>query len=82
MRGPGQGLRPNRIDDLVGIKLNRDVSAQGFFFESDLRPLIQKRTKYNFDRPYGIPVRYHDFASLSDGVHLDFVQNFTFRIKI
>ena len=74
VRGPGQGLQPNRIDDLVGIKLNRDVSAQGFFFESDLRPLIQKRTKYNFDRPYGIPVRYHDFASLSDGVHLDFVE--------
>jgi len=74
IKGPGKGLQPNRMSDLVGMVSPRDVNEGAFFYDSDLDGIIEKKTSYTFNRPVGIPVRYHDFTELSSGVDLDFVE--------
>ncbi len=58
---PGQGLSPQMLDQLIGIKLNRDMQLEDYFFKSDIDNLVYKSKKYNFKLDWGIPVRYHDF---------------------
>lgn len=74
IRAPGNGIQPNRLGDLIGKTLTRDVLANSPFFETDISGAVIKRKSYNFRRPYGIPVRYHDFRELTRGVELDFVE--------
>ena len=74
VKSPGQGLQPNRMQDLVGKKALRNFNAGDFFFEADLIPRPPKKSHYLFKRPYGIPVRYHDFKDLVDGMNIDFVE--------
>lgn len=74
IKSPGQGLQPNRINELVGKVTVRHFKAGDFFYESDLDGQFSKKARYDFNRPYGIPVRYHDYKSLTDGVELDFVE--------
>jgi N-acetylneuraminate synthase len=71
---PGQGLQPNRIDDLVGKLAARDFKAGEFFFETDITPQSAKKNHYTFTRPYGIPARYHDYQALIEGMQIDFVE--------
>ena len=58
---PGQGLSPQNYDSLVGLKLKRDMEIEDYFFTSDLKSTNQVIKDYKFKRPWGIPVRYHDF---------------------
>lgn len=74
IKSPGQGLQPNRIKELIGKKTIRYLKKGDFFFENDITEKYIKKNKYNFKRPYGIPVRYHDYKSLTNGVSLDFVE--------
>lgn len=74
VKSPGQGLQPYRMNDLVGKIANRNFQAGDFFFEADISPGVRKKQRYLFSRPYGIPVRYHDYKSLIEGVELDFVE--------
>lgn len=74
VRSPGKGLQPNRINEIIGKVCQRDMKAGDFFYNSDIKPTIQKKQNYQFKRPYGIPVRYHDFQTLSDQLNLDFVE--------
>lgn len=74
VKSPGQGLQPNRIDELVGKQALRDLQADDVFFESDLKPHSPKKNHYQFNRPYGIPARYHDYQSLIDGMQIDFIE--------
>lgn len=74
VKSPGQGIQPNRIDELVGKVANRDVKAGGFFYESDIKGIIEKGSEYSFSRPFGVPVRYHDYRKIIDGTNLDFVE--------
>jgi sialic acid synthase SpsE len=73
VKSPGQGLQPNRIDDLVGKVANRDIEASDFFYETDIIGQIIKRN-YTFSRPFGVPVRYHDFHAIKKDTNLDFVE--------
>jgi len=66
VRSPGQGLPPYRIDDLVGQKIKFDKDKEDFFFEKDLSGKEIKPDNYKFGLPWGIPVRYHDFAKLNN----------------
>jgi sialic acid synthase SpsE/sugar phosphate isomerase/epimerase len=59
--GPGQGLSPQKINSLIGKVLLRDMNNEDFFFESDLFEQNIQPDFYAFKRPWGIPVRYHDF---------------------
>jgi sialic acid synthase SpsE/sugar phosphate isomerase/epimerase len=74
VRSPGQGLQPNRLGELVGKVAFKNFKKGDFFYESDLTPLPAKKNRYSFTRPYGIPVRYHDFKSLTCNLDIDFVE--------
>jgi sialic acid synthase SpsE/sugar phosphate isomerase/epimerase len=59
---PGQGLSPQNYEDLIGLKLNRDLDFEDFFFKSDLSDEEEVIKNYTFKHPWGVPVRYHDFG--------------------
>lgn len=61
VRSPGQGLSPQRYEELLGRTLRRDVVSEDFFFPSDLLDERVEPRPYRFRRPWGVPVRYHDF---------------------
>lgn len=74
IKSPGQGLQPLYLDQLVGRSAIRDFVCGDFFYESDLNDEPVEARQYNFKRPFGIPVRYHDFSKLHDLSNLDFVE--------
>jgi sialic acid synthase SpsE/sugar phosphate isomerase/epimerase len=73
IKSPGQGLQPNRLTDLIGTKAERVITTGDFFYMSDIMGQIEKRN-YKFGRPFGVPVRYHDFRKILEGTNLDFVE--------
>ena len=74
VRSPGQGLQPNRLSELIGKVAYKNFKKGDFFYESDLSPHPPKKLRYSFSRPYGIPVRYHDYESLTNDIDIDFVE--------
>lgn len=74
IRSPGQGLQPNCMEKLVGRKAIRDIPEGGYFFESDLCDEVVGARDYSFNRPFGIPARYHDYLALTKESNLDFVE--------
>lgn len=71
VRSPGQGLSPQRYDDLLGRTLCRDMGEEDFFYPSDLQDIrIEPRT-YRFTRPWGVPIRYHDFREYASRIQPD-----------
>lgn len=60
VKSPGQGLSPLKMPALLGRKLTRTMAADDYFFQSDLEDGAAKARRYRFDRPWGVPVRYHD----------------------
>lgn len=74
IRSPGRGLPPYRKRELIGHQAVRDMSPGDFFFTSDLgEPQISARN-FNFGRPFGIPVRYHDIKKLLDLSNFDLAE--------
>lgn len=71
---PGQGLQPNRKQEVIGKRALRPLKKGDFLYEGDLDGSFIKKSSYEFDRPYGIPVRYHDYEKLTCDVSLDFVE--------
>lgn len=65
VRSPGQGLSPQRYEALLGRTLQHDMSEEDFFYPSDLKDERVEPRSYHFTRPWGIPVRYHDFKEYS-----------------
>lgn len=61
IRSPGQGLSPQKFAHLIGRTLKRDMDEEDFFYPSDLADTRIEPRAYRFERPWGIPVRYHDF---------------------
>ncbi|WP_249159007.1 N-acetylneuraminate synthase family protein [Bradyrhizobium jicamae] len=60
VKSPGQGLSPLKMPALIGKRIARKMSADDYFFQSDLDEGAAKARRYRFDRPWGVPVRYHD----------------------
>lgn len=61
VRSPGQGLSPQRYEALLGRSLQHDMIEEDFFYPSDLSDERIEPRPYHFSRPWGVPVRYHDF---------------------
>lgn len=80
IKSPGQGLQPNRKSELIGIKAKRFMKAGDFFFPSDLEQEQVQASRYTFKRPWGIPVRYHDFNTLLKKTNPDLLE-FHFSYK-
>lgn len=60
VKSPGQGLSPLKMPALLGRKLSRTMATDDYFFQSDIDAGASKARRYRFDRPWGVPVRYHD----------------------
>lgn len=77
IKGPGQGISPNKKIYVIGSKATKDFVAGDIIHESDLETLSKNKVAardYSFNRPFGIPVRYHDFKSLAFKSNLDIVE--------
>lgn len=61
VRSPGQGLSPQNYEALLGRVLQHDMAEEDFFYPSDLVDIKIEPRAYKFNRPWGVPVRYHDF---------------------
>ncbi|MCF8169443.1 MAG: N-acetylneuraminate synthase family protein [Rhodoferax sp.] len=61
VRSPGQGLSPQRYEALLGRTLQHDMVEEDFFYPSDLANKRIEPRPFHFSRPWGVPVRYHDF---------------------
>jgi sialic acid synthase SpsE/endonuclease IV len=59
---PGQGLSAQNYEQLLGRVVQRDMLEEEYFYPSDLRDARVEPKIYSFKRPWGVPVRYHDFA--------------------
>ena len=73
-KSPGEGLQPMYIGQLVGTRAKRNVLKGACFYDSDLKEVEVKPRDYNFKRPFGVPVRYHDYKKLAQNSNFDFVE--------
>lgn len=71
VRSPGQGLSAQFYDDVVGIKISRDIKEEDYFYPSDLDGGRAEPRDYSFKRPWGVPVRYHDFNLYNSKINPD-----------
>jgi sialic acid synthase SpsE/sugar phosphate isomerase/epimerase len=71
VRSPGQGLSPQYYEALLGRTLQHDMHEEDFFYPSDLNNSRIEPGSYNFMRPWGLPVRYHDFKEFSTRINPD-----------
>ena len=74
IKSPGRGLQPDQLGALIGVTLQRDMPAGEFFYPGDLAGLAQERKEYSFRRPWGLPVRFHDFRALLEVSEPDFLE--------
>lgn len=74
IKSPGKGLPPYRITDILGQVAQRSLEQGAFLFEEDFKVKKPLKTNFAFDRPWGIPVRYHDFEKLSQVCNCDLVE--------
>ncbi|WP_245325460.1 N-acetylneuraminate synthase family protein [Bradyrhizobium sp. CCH5-F6] len=74
VKSPGQGLSPLKMPALLGRKLTRTMTADDYFFQSDLDEGVAKARRYRFDRPWGVPVRYHDTARFLEICEPDIIE--------
>lgn len=71
VRSPGQGLSPQRYEALLGRTLQHDMMEEDFFYTSDLKDHRIEPRPYHFTRPWGVPVRYHDFKEYGSRIKPD-----------
>ncbi|MDH5560365.1 MAG: N-acetylneuraminate synthase family protein [Deltaproteobacteria bacterium] len=71
VRSPGQGISPQHYEKLIGRTLQHDMTDGDFFFPSDLKDERIEPRAYSFKRPWGVPVRYHDFHEYRERIQPD-----------
>jgi N-acetylneuraminate synthase len=74
IKSPGQGIQPYFLEALVGKKAQRDFLTGDYFFESDIHEKRIAPRHYSFRRPFGIPIRYHDYKNLISGTNVNLVE--------
>ncbi|MBH19592.1 MAG: acetylneuraminic acid synthetase [Crocinitomicaceae bacterium] len=68
---PGQGLSAQNYEKLLGRKVQRDMLEEEYFYPSDLQDKRVEPRSYKFNRPWGVPVRYHDFEEYKAKINPD-----------
>lgn len=71
VRSPGEGLSAQNYKKLLGRTLVRDMLEEDYFYPSDLEDIRIEPQLYKFNRPWGIPVRYHDFSEYNSRIAPD-----------
>lgn len=74
VRSPGRGLQPNAKAQLIGTTLRRDMSKADFFYDTDINQPSVSARDYKFSKPWGLPVRFHDFQKLTEQSNPDFLE--------
>ena len=74
IKSPGKGLPPYMIKKIVGQTAQRDLKKGDFIFEEDFIVKKAMRSNFKFKRPWGIPVRYHDFNQLASICNCDLIE--------
>ncbi len=64
VKSPGQGLQPNRMQDLIGKVAKRELKVGDVFYPMDLAENTVTPRNYKFTTQWGIPVRHHDYKKL------------------
>jgi len=65
VRGPGKGLTPQRLDELIGVRLDRDIRADEYFAEGDLKTRSESViSAEGLKRPWGLKARFHDLPDI------------------
>lgn len=63
--GPGKGLSPQRLEELIGVQLDRSIRAGEYFTEGDLKPFPVTRIEtIKLRRPWGLKARFHDLEAI------------------
>jgi N-acetylneuraminate synthase len=65
VKSPGQGLSPLLMDKLIGKTIDREMDFEDFFYHTDIENSVGVGRDFSFKRPWGIPVRYHDFQKFN-----------------
>ena len=73
-RSPGQGLQPNRLFELLGKEAQREIEEGDFLFQSDIDEKKAVFHRFNFDRAFGVPVRYGDYLKMKSMSNINFVE--------
>ena len=68
---PGQGLSAQNYEKLLGRAVQRDMLEEDYFYPSDLQDTRIEPKSYKFNRPWGVPVRYHDFEEYNSKISPD-----------
>ncbi|MDB2676314.1 N-acetylneuraminate synthase family protein [Amylibacter sp.] len=71
VRSPGQGLSAQNYEKLLGRTAQRDMLEEDYFYPSDLQNTRIEPKDYKFNRPWGVPVRYHDFEEYNSKIKPD-----------
>lgn len=75
VRSPGTGVEPYRKKEIIGKIATRNFKKNDFFFQSDIDSnLAIEPHSYKFNRPWGVPVRYHDVDNLINKASPDLVE--------
>ena len=65
IRGPGKGLSPNRIDEVVGKSLLHDIEAGACFHEEDFIETPVEDYPSMFHKKWGLIARFTDFLDMA-----------------
>ena len=68
---PGQGLSAQNYEKLLGRTVQREMREEDYFHPSDLQDARVEPKNYRFKRPWGVPVRYHDFMEYNSKINPD-----------
>ncbi len=66
VKGPGQGLSPQRYLELVGRKAERVIEADEPFLERDLGQKVTLDLEHTLPMPWGFVVRFNDFRAVQE----------------
>ena len=65
IKSPGRGVAPYRLNEFIGLELKRDVFKHDFIEENCFTQYqITSSPTFDFNRDFGIPVRFHDVEIL------------------
>ncbi|MDH5506819.1 MAG: N-acetylneuraminate synthase family protein, partial [Anaerolineae bacterium] len=64
VKGPGQGLSPQRYTELLGRTLDRDIEAEEPFMEVDLGEQVTLDVEHTLPMEWGFVVRFNDFDGI------------------
>jgi N-acetylneuraminate synthase len=64
VQGPGKGLSPMKINELIGTRVKRDIERGGYFLEEDLSGITRNDFSNSFRTPWGLISRFSDFEEI------------------